>query len=52
MSRSFGDFELKHFSNRPYAEQAVVSVPEIIEMERKPTDQFLLMGCDGIWERF
>ena len=32
LSRSFGDFAFKHFSNRPYEEQAVTSVPDIIEV--------------------
>jgi hypothetical protein len=32
LSRSFGDFDYKHFSQRPYEQQAVVSVPEIVEM--------------------
>lgn len=32
LSRSFGDFEYKHFSTRPYEEQAVISLPQITEM--------------------
>ena len=49
LSRSFGDFEFKHFSERPYEEQAVVSLPEVVEIERSPDDIFVLLGCDGVW---
>lgn len=27
LSRSFGDFQYKHFSKRPYEEQTVISLP-------------------------
>jgi serine/threonine protein phosphatase PrpC len=52
LSRSFGDYEYKHFSKRPYEQQTVVSVPDILEMERREEDQFLLLACDGVWERY
>lgn len=52
LSRSFGDFEFKHFSERAYEEQAVTSCPEVVEMERSPDDNFVLLGCDGVWERY
>lgn len=32
LSRSFGDFEYKHFSDRSYEEQAVTSLPDVIEL--------------------
>jgi serine/threonine protein phosphatase PrpC len=49
LSRSFGDFEYKHFSTRPYEEQAVTSLPEITETERSAHDNFIIIGCDGVW---
>ena len=30
LSRALGDFEFKHFSNRSYEEQAVISVPDVL----------------------
>lgn len=30
----------------------MISLPDIIEMERRPEDNFLIVGCDGIWEKF
>ena len=29
LSRSLGDFEFKHFSTRPYEQQAVISLPDV-----------------------
>ena len=52
LSRSLGDFEFKHFSNRPYQEQAVISLPDIIEIPRSNNDKFILLACDGIWEKY
>lgn len=52
LSRSLGDFEFKHFSNRPYDQQAVISLPDVIEVSRSKQDKFILLGCDGIWEKF
>ena len=52
LSRSLGDFDFKHFSERPYSEQAVISLPEIIEVIKRKEDKFILLGCDGIWEKY
>jgi serine/threonine protein phosphatase PrpC len=30
----------------------VTSLPEITETERSPHDNFIIMGCDGVWERY
>ncbi len=49
LSRSLGDFEFKHFSNRSYEEQAVTSLPEVMVVERRAEDNFVLLGCDGVW---
>jgi protein phosphatase PTC2/3 len=43
---------LKHFSNRPYEEQAVIGTPDIVEMTRSKDDNFVLLGCDGVWEKY
>ena len=26
--------------------------PDIRRFDRSPDDEFILMGCDGIWERY
>ncbi len=52
LSRSFGDFEYKCFSKKAVDEQPVISVPEVLEMERRKEDDFILLGCDGVWERY
>jgi len=31
------------------SEQCVISVPDIIETPRSEEDEFILMGCDGVW---
>lgn len=49
LSRSLGDFEFKHFSQRSYEEQAVVSLPEVREIPRQKDDDFIFLGCDGLW---
>jgi serine/threonine protein phosphatase PrpC len=30
----------------------VISLPDVIEMDRSPDDNFIIMGCDGVWERY
>lgn len=29
----------------------MISVPDIIEIPRSENDEFILIGCDGVWER-
>jgi protein phosphatase 2C family protein 2/3 len=43
---------MKHFSNRPYEQQAVTSLPDVLELPRKKEDNFILLGCDGVWEKY
>jgi serine/threonine protein phosphatase PrpC len=56
VSRAFGDFYYKtNFKLLP-SQQIVTSVPEVKEFPRPRSLpgqlNFLVMGCDGIWERF
>lgn len=47
-SRSFGDFEFK-----PEAGALVSNEPEVRHVYLDPVqDEFLLMGCDGLWDVF
>ena len=39
-------------SSKPYDKQAIIGVPEVMEIDRSEEDNFLLLGCDGVWERY
>jgi len=34
----------------PLKDQIITSFPEIMEYELNPEDEFMVLGCDGIWE--
>lgn len=50
VSRALGDFEFKKDVLRGPCEQLVSPEPEITIIERHPTDEFLILACDGIWD--
>lgn len=51
LSRSMGDFTYKQKTDKPYDQQMVIVVPEIMKVERQPgKDKFLILACDGIWD--
>jgi protein phosphatase 2C family protein 2/3 len=52
LSRSFGDFDYKRNVDLGYDEQMITCKPDIKEIGREKGDDFILMGCDGIWERY
>ena len=52
LSRSFGDFDYKRNQTLSYAEQMITCKPDIKEIEKSPDDEFIIMGCDGIWEKY
>ena len=52
LTRSFGDFDYKKKKELPYDKQMITCKPDIREFNRQKEDQFILMGCDGIWERY
>lgn len=49
LSRALGDFSFKKNKNLKVHEQIVIAVPDIIKIPRKGVE-FIIMGCDGIWE--
>lgn len=49
LSRSLGDFFYKRDKNLPFDEQLIISKPDVTVVERSKDDEFIIMGCDGIW---
>lgn len=52
MSRCLGDLHYKRKDSLSYEEQAVTYLPDITKNELTTDDDFLIMGCDGVWERY
>lgn len=52
LTRSFADFDYKRNKNLPYDQQMITCNPDIEEFAVKTSDEFILMGCDGIWEKY
>lgn len=52
LTRSFGDFDYKRNKNLSYAQQMITCKPDIREVKKDAADEFILLGCDGIWERY
>lgn len=52
LSRALGDFYYKGRNDLPAHEQKVIAVPEIRSLELTPEDEFLFLGCDGVFELF
>ncbi|GBG25566.1 Protein phosphatase 1B [Hondaea fermentalgiana] len=50
VSRALGDFLYKANDSLPDVEQQVSAEPDVSVIARKPTDQFVLLACDGIWD--
>lgn len=50
VSRALGDFEFKKDQQRGPCEQLVSPEPEVTVIERHPTDEFVVLACDGIWD--
>jgi len=50
LSRALGDFHYKARSDLPPHAQKVIAVPDVRTLELCDEDQFLLLGCDGIFE--
>lgn len=50
LSRALGDLEYKKNTDLKVGEQLIIAVPEIRQRALSNDDEFLLIGCDGIWE--
>eukprot|EP00796_Vickermania_ingenoplastis_P004982 gene4982-3577_t len=50
VSRAFGDVEFKDNDKLSWKDQAITALPDVTCYEMEPQDQFIIMGCDGIWD--
>ena len=50
MSRAIGDLEYKKNTELKPHEQLIIAVPDVTKHTIKSSDEFILMGCDGIYE--
>lgn len=51
LSRAIGDFSYKSNHNLPPNQQMVIAEPDVCRITLQENDQFLIMACDGVWER-
>jgi len=56
-TRAFGDFYLKYeqygvaaYVQPPYSFPYITAVPEVVAVERTPTDEVLVLASDGLWD--
>ena len=50
LSRAIGDLEYKKNPDLLPHEQMITSTPDIVRMDRSPEDEFIVLGCDGVWD--
>lgn len=51
LSRAMGDLRYKKPDCLPPEEQILTAFPEVRTFSLKEEDEFMVIGCDGIWER-
>ena len=51
LTRSLGDLKYKQRTHLKPEEQAITANPDTYEFELENDIDFILMGCDGIWEK-
>lgn len=51
MTRSIGDFAYKMDDSIPAESQVITAHADIFVQDLQEDDEFLILGCDGIWER-
>eukprot|EP01016_Furgasonia_blochmanni_P013105 TRINITY_DN1662_c0_g4_i2.p1 TRINITY_DN1662_c0_g4~~TRINITY_DN1662_c0_g4_i2.p1 ORF type:complete len:301 (-),score=80.12 TRINITY_DN1662_c0_g4_i2:66-968(-) len=52
LSRAIGDLEYKKNKNLKPEQQLITAMPEIQSRTLTDSDEFIIMGCDGIWEQW
>lgn len=50
LSRAIGDLEYKKNADLRPDEQMITSTPDIVRRDRDPEDEFIVIGCDGVWD--
>lgn len=50
LSRSIGDLKYKQVPGISPAEQIITSEPDILQVVLHAEDEFIILGCDGIWD--
>ena len=50
LSRGFGDLEYKNNNKLKPEEQMITANPDIIEENLTDDCEFIIIGCDGIWD--
>ena len=50
LTRAIGDLKFKTNCNLKRHEQSVISLPEITKIEYSEDIEFIIMGCDGVWD--
>ena len=52
LSRSLGDFNYKKAKNKKWDQQLITCKPDITQVARSNDDEFIILGCDGIWQKY
>jgi serine/threonine protein phosphatase PrpC len=50
LSRSIGDLKYKQVPGIPPEDQMITAEPDIMQIVLKDDDEFIILGCDGIWD--
>lgn len=50
LSRAIGDLEYKKNARLQPRQQIICSTPDVCTYPRQPTDEFLIIACDGVWD--
>lgn len=50
MSRAIGDFQYKENAELSHDSQLVIAVPDITVHPRQKDDQYIILGCDGVFD--
>ena len=50
LTRAIGDLKFKSNPNLKRYEQSVIALPEITKIEDTEGIDFIIMGCDGVWD--
>ena len=50
LSRAIGDLEYKKNTSLGPEDQMITSTPDVMHVERTAEDEFIVLGCDGVWD--